>query len=280
MTATCVHVAVIGHITIEELQRLLTTTEVANGFGNRFLWLCVRRARLLPDGGALGEVDFQPLLAQLREVFSKARDIERMQRDEEGTAAWHAVYPALSEGKPGLVGALLARAEAQVLRLSMLYALLEGTATIGPRHLYAALAVWEYCEASVAYIFGSSLGDPTADTLLTALEASHPKGLSRKVILEETFQRNVRADELDRVLCMLLARKCITVEELPPEGGRGRPKQIVKHAHYELNEFDELNHDKYLSVAKDAAKSRLLSSYTAAQENELNSGGPREVFEV
>jgi hypothetical protein len=277
MKATGAHIGVIGHITIEELQRLLTTTDMANGFGNRFLCLCVRRARLLPDGGALGEVDFQPLLAHLREVCSKAKDIERMQRDEEATAAWRAVYPALSEGKPGLVGALLARAEAQVLRLSMLYALLEGTAIIGAGHLYAALAVWEYCEASVAYIFGSALGDPTADTLLTALEASQPEGLSRKAILEETFQRNVRADELDRVLRMLLARKCITVQELPPESGRGRPKHIVQLAHDELN---ELNHEGYLSAAKDAVKSMALSSHMVAQDNELNPGGPREVFEV
>jgi hypothetical protein len=58
---------------------------------------------------------------------------------------------------PGLVGTLLARAEAQVLRLSMLYALLDGTATIRTEHLYAALALWEYVEASVTYIFGTSV---------------------------------------------------------------------------------------------------------------------------
>jgi hypothetical protein len=33
------------------LLRLLKDTEAFNGFANRFLWICVRRAQLLPDGG-------------------------------------------------------------------------------------------------------------------------------------------------------------------------------------------------------------------------------------
>src|SRR5262249_31096653 len=51
VTATNPHVSVIAHITVDELQRRLTTTDMANGFANRFLWCCVRRAQLLPDGG-------------------------------------------------------------------------------------------------------------------------------------------------------------------------------------------------------------------------------------
>ena len=41
--ATGAHISIIGHITKDELRRLLTETEQANGFGNRFLWLAVRR---------------------------------------------------------------------------------------------------------------------------------------------------------------------------------------------------------------------------------------------
>ena len=41
----------IGHITVEELRRNLTETETSNGFANRFLWCCVRRSKLLPEGG-------------------------------------------------------------------------------------------------------------------------------------------------------------------------------------------------------------------------------------
>src|SRR5262249_19238746 len=39
--ATGAHVSLVGHCTIDELRRYLSTTEAANGFGNRHLWVCV-----------------------------------------------------------------------------------------------------------------------------------------------------------------------------------------------------------------------------------------------
>ena len=45
------HIALIGNVTVEELKRLLTTNDRANGFGNRILWCCSRRSKLLPRGG-------------------------------------------------------------------------------------------------------------------------------------------------------------------------------------------------------------------------------------
>ena len=38
--------------------------------------------------------------------------------DDAARKLWAQVYPTLSEGKPGLLGAITARAEAQVLRIS------------------------------------------------------------------------------------------------------------------------------------------------------------------
>jgi len=46
-------------------------------------------------------------------------------RDEAARAIWCDVYGNLSEAKPGLAGALLARAEAHVMRLALIYALLD-----------------------------------------------------------------------------------------------------------------------------------------------------------
>jgi hypothetical protein len=44
-------VTVIGHITVDELRRYLTRTEMGNGLANRFLFACVRRSKELPFGG-------------------------------------------------------------------------------------------------------------------------------------------------------------------------------------------------------------------------------------
>lgn len=46
--STEAHISIIGHITRTELARLLTDTTAANGFANRFLWVCARRSKLLP----------------------------------------------------------------------------------------------------------------------------------------------------------------------------------------------------------------------------------------
>ena len=50
LEAVGAHVSIIGHITSEELRRYLDATETANGFANRFMWLCVRRSKVLPEG--------------------------------------------------------------------------------------------------------------------------------------------------------------------------------------------------------------------------------------
>jgi hypothetical protein len=82
---------------------------------------------------------------------------------------WRDIYPKLSEAEPGLIGAILARGEAHVLRLSVLYALLDRRRAIQASHLEAAVAVWDFSVASARRIFGGRLGFTMADTILEAL---------------------------------------------------------------------------------------------------------------
>lgn len=46
--ATGAHISLISHCTQDELRRLLTDVEIANGLGNRFLFIRAERARLIP----------------------------------------------------------------------------------------------------------------------------------------------------------------------------------------------------------------------------------------
>ena len=199
--ATDAHISLVGHITVEELKRYLKATEAANGFANRFLWLCVKRSKLLPEGGKIDVVDFTPLRTQLREAVLVARQQRELRRDEEARAKWYEIYEELSNDPPGLRGALTSRAEAQVLRLSMLYALLDCSELIRREHLAAACALWKYCDESVRFIWGDALGDPVADEVLDALR-NHPAGLTRTEI-RDLFGRNKSADELAGALALL-----------------------------------------------------------------------------
>jgi hypothetical protein len=222
--ATGAHVSMIGHITKEELKRYLTRTEAGNGFGNRILWFCVKRSKILPEGGRISEVDFTPFLKRLREAVTFAAGAGEVTRDPEARALWASVYPELSEGKPGLVGALTSRAEAQVLRLSMIYALLDGEKFVRVLHLLAALAVWDYCETSVTYIFGQAIGDPVADIILEALRAA-PDGLTRTEV-SNLFGRHEAAERIQLAIGELLRRGIIATETV--ETG-GRPIERLRY---------------------------------------------------
>jgi hypothetical protein len=129
------------------------------------------------------------------------------------------VYDGFGDGEPGLVGALTARPEAQTLRLSVVYAALDGSKTIEPEHIRAALAVWEYCEASASAIFGSLLGDPVADRLLEALRAAG-EGLDGAA-QHAVFGRHVTATRLAMARA-LLESKGLIVTSSEETGGRPR----------------------------------------------------------
>ena len=82
-TATGAHVSITAHITHEELVRGLDSTEIANGFANRFVWVCARRSKLLPWGGTLQDFRLDDLghasaahrrgSAQGRRIFLRRR---------------------------------------------------------------------------------------------------------------------------------------------------------------------------------------------------------------
>jgi phage/plasmid primase-like uncharacterized protein len=215
--ATGAHVSIIGHITRDELCRLIEATDASNGFLNRFLWICARRSKALPEGGHFDEAASAPLVQKLHVAIRFGRSAVEMKRDEGARASWRAVYPSLSEGKPGLLGAVISRGEAQVMRLACLYALQDMSYVVTPDHLTAALALWEYCEASAKYIFGQRLGDPIADELLTALR-KRPTGMTRTDI-RDWFGRNRRAHEIDRGLALLAKQGLARMEE-SRSGGR------------------------------------------------------------
>lgn len=180
--ATDPHVSLIAHVTRNELQKQLKETEHTNGFGNRFLWVPVMRSKFLPDGGNLTDSDLAPLASRLENAIQFASGVRELKRNDEARDIWHAVYPELSAGHPGLVGGLLGRAEAQVMRMACIYAGLDQSNFITAYHLRAALAVWDYCESGVRYVFGDRTGDTVADRILKELRAISPDGLSRTEI--------------------------------------------------------------------------------------------------
>ncbi len=217
LRATGAHVSIIAHITVEELKRLLNETEMANGFGNRFLLACVRRSRLLPRGGALGQERLAPLVVELRSALEHARRTGRVAWIACALKYWDSIDAQLTADRPGLAGALCARAEAQVVRLAVIYALLDRASAIDTAHVRAAAAVWEYCKGSIEYLYGGRTGDPAADAILAHINRAG--GCVTRWQLRNALGRNYASEEITRALAILERLGRITKEVLQT-GGR------------------------------------------------------------
>ena len=217
--ATGAHISIIGHITKDELLRHLNDTEQANGFANRFIWLYLERSKEIPEPVGVPDEVLEPLIDRLRIAVDFARKTTLMTRDEAAKVAWRNVYHELSEEKPGLVGSILARAEAQVMRLACVYALLDECAFVRVTHMEAALALWEYSEKCARFIFGDSSGDPVVDRIMAALK----QGPLSETEIRDIFGRHKFGEEIDRALGVMLQSgkaKAVVVET------GGRPKTV------------------------------------------------------
>jgi hypothetical protein len=116
--------------------------------------------------------------------------------------------------RPGLRGAATSSAEAQVLRLSAIYAAFNSSSVVGVPHLQAALAVWDYCSASGSLLFGDSTGDAIADRIRGALEES-PAGLSKHQI-RRLFHGHVNCDRINAALEQLMMIETASEHRRPP----------------------------------------------------------------
>jgi len=214
-------ISVIAHVSQLEAQRYMDRTESGNGFGNRFLWACTRRSQCLPDGGEPDLDAMKDIESRLREIVEFTRECGLLTRDSEARELWYEVYPELSEGRPGMFGAMTARAEAQVMRISGIYALLDMSSVVRRPHLEAGLEVWRYCRESVMYVFGDSIGDPVADEILRELR-SRVAGMTRTEIRDH-FGRNKHAKDISKALGLLVQYGLASM--MMENDTRGRPAE-------------------------------------------------------
>lgn len=158
----------IAHITSTELLNKLTATDRANGFANRFLFIWSERIKLLPKGDS-SHLNYSDVAIELHAALEAARGLGQVKRDSDAELLWAEEYKRLTTRGASMTDVLLNRADAHVVRLSLLYALLDKSRVIRHEHLLAALAFWDYCEESVRYVFGDAV-DAIDEKIFKALE--------------------------------------------------------------------------------------------------------------
>src|SRR4029077_20263694 len=95
-----------------------------------FLWSCVRRSKELPFGGNVNESRRREFVDRLTLAIEAGRKIGRADWSLAARHTWKSVYAEPSGPKPGLLGAIVSRGEAQTVRLATLYSALSGSAII------------------------------------------------------------------------------------------------------------------------------------------------------
>lgn len=223
IVATGAHVTIVAHITPEELRHRLSQVDQANGFANRFLLFSVRRAQILPRGGTLDMRQIYALASQVNAAVQDARTRGEMFRSPEAEEFWAPIYGSFYGEREGLRWAMIARGDAQLVRLQLLYALLDRSPMIEIEHIESAFAVWKYVEDSINLTFSAGVyGDPDIDMLLQAIVDSGGHGLDRTQQIR-LFSKHRSREELDAMRARLEESGAIRREIVQT---RGRPREI------------------------------------------------------
>lgn len=228
LRAAHAHIGVVAHVTQDELLLKLPTVDLANGYANRFLHVLSRRDTLHPTPGALSASQVQDLGARLGSAVAFAHSTGEVTRSEEFAEAWDTLYRVVESQPSGgrAYDNLIARATAHLLRLSLLYALLDQSAVLRLSHLRSATAFWDYCDATVAHIWGTTLGKPDLDKLFTTVAAAGPVGLSRTDI-SSLFSHNRTKADIDALINQLVAMGLARAESRSSTGTKGRPSKVL-----------------------------------------------------
>ncbi|MHB8754395.1 MAG: DUF3987 domain-containing protein [Candidatus Acidiferrales bacterium] len=198
------HVSIVADITRPELRKVLTESDQHNGFANRFLWAHVERTKTLLFGGK--NVNLTPEILDLKTAIEFGSKHGRIQMGGDARVLWEDEYVRLTDGREDndLIAAVTSRAEAQTVRLALIFALLDRGAEIREEHLRAALAVWNYCYQSAKFIFGGL--NSVQERILDLLAG----GAQNKRAIFQLFHGHRTKEQLDEDLRGLLDSRLLT----------------------------------------------------------------------
>jgi hypothetical protein len=212
------HISIIGHVTPEELRLKLVGVELVNGFANRFLWPLARRSKYVAMPKSVSSFSMDEIATRLRIALGTGASRGEMKLSQRALELWEREYKRLVEQSSGAPAPVVARAAPNVMRLALIYALLDQAKTIKLQHVRAGLAAWRYASDSATWIF--AMPDPIAGRVLEMIR-SNTSGITRSE-LRDGFGRHHTA-RIGVALAQLEERQLVatTVRKT-----RGRSAQV------------------------------------------------------
>jgi len=199
------YVTLVAHMTYNDVATKLSSDDIQSGLINRMLISHSYSSRKLPRGGSekAARQALDPLVKPIIDAIDFAQkwdDSVPYFRDPEAEAMWEPLYTGpLTSVRAGLYGAATVRRPVLIMRMAMIYAILDQEKYIGPAHLKAALAIWEYCDRTAAHIWGKPQTEGNLGKLLAFMETANV-GLTRKEINRRAFGSHLPTPELERLL--------------------------------------------------------------------------------
>jgi hypothetical protein len=128
------------------------------------------------------------------------------------------IYSKLSDSHEGLWGEVTDRAVTQIIRIALVYCLLDGDEEIQYKHILAAEHLWHYCDQSARWAFEQNQYSERALRILTALDHG-PLSMSE---IHKLFSGRMHKWDLGDLLNEISALIDVSVEKTA-----GRDKQII-----------------------------------------------------
>tara|TARA_B110000240_G_scaffold142278_1_gene157371 strand:- start:964 stop:3045 length:2082 start_codon:yes stop_codon:yes gene_type:complete len=212
------HISIIGHITPNELLDNIAKSDLSNGFANRFLWVFVEMTKELPFGGDLKDSDLMSIVVKVKSIIEWVNDQKEIEMiwDEGAKQTWRDSYSDLVQDFEGDLGTVTSRAAPQVLRLTMLFAVMEKDNVMKKEHLKAALTLWKYALKSADFIFGNNMNGKTQNKILLGLTTNH-NGLT-KTQIHKLFNNHVSKEDINTSLSYLSQFEWIYKQTIPTNG--------------------------------------------------------------
>jgi hypothetical protein len=196
------HAGVVADVTPEELMGMVDDIDARSGFLNRFVMVGVAGSHIdelpAPDHALAKEIG-----DELNDALTAARDGAHPMALESGALDVYKAWRRRLRGRTAtgsIYESLVARAEAHVLRLALTYALTETATRIEPRHLAAALAVWDLHERTVLSLWAQAPAEGHPRRAWNYLREQGPQTASQ---LKRMVWPSNKRDEADKAIAGL-----------------------------------------------------------------------------
>lgn len=274
--ATDPHIGLMGAITPGELLGLMASRELTNGFANRFLMFWAERTKMLAFPCATPQEEVDTLARRVLRVldFCKAerwaeKDHMRVNLSSSARERYEFLYNSeLNDNSAGeRITALVERRAPMLLRLAMIFALCDLTATVEVPHINAALSWIRFSVDSIKFIFGSASDEmqmletnETAQKIIAFLAAK--TRVTRSRITTECFQGHVNKTRIDAALDELLKCSPPRIQVQEDRSGGGRPTKFYELAANNANYANNQNSHGSVAYSSACEQSELRDKET------------------